>query len=348
MLVFGNFCNGQDFFEDLKANGTPILEAGNGSTLLTPRLTPSDGSIKINFFKWMGNKLDTTSAEIQEIEFGMNNQNSTRALGTSCQSGFGLNLKARSADGLSSVFKTGSFANGITLGGYKAFARLHKGTKAKLTSEMTYQIISANLSANSYRFFRPDQVVSDQLTDFKTYGGFSASYSFLRKMSSGKNKRGNLFLGGSITFSRSDNYSSLNKVEVKRSSTYPIPGDKQLQVATTIDDEGYTYATIDSGSSFKKPFFFQLRAHVTLIPDIAERRIAFIVYPELVHEIDAKTKLNGNLAFHFLKEGEPGTSILGIFLTFIDLTNSTSKSQPFLKRSLVVGVTTAWDMLLGK
>ncbi len=357
--------HGQDFFEDIRANGIPILQPDScKKALITPRLSTQDNSIKVNFFKWRGggflcqtaktqpagDQPDSTrpdGAQLAQVVLGPDTPNPPVSTKPEYANGWGLNLKAKASDGIGTIFRGADFANGVTLGAYVAFARLDKVLNGRPAGVFTGNIVSLNYTVNSYRFLQANKPVNEQLTDFNTYGGFTASFAQFRKMPFGTDDRDNLYLGYSMSFSQSDNYGDLEKVEVRNTVQYLI-GTDSLRIQSTVDDKGYVYAFTDDKSSFLRPFNFQFRVHATYIPKALDYRIAFVTYPEVNHQFDGKTKLNANFALHFLKDGEPSASIVGLFLSFNDIGNAAEKTQPFLKRSLVVGITTAWNLFIVK
>lgn len=338
--------NGQDFFEDLRANGTPILRGDGKKALLTPRISTVDKSIKLNLFKLNTKDTlkDSDGSEIEQtVVLGVDEKNPPPRTTPLYSNGWGLSLKANANDKIGSIIGSGNFSKGASIGAYKAWIKLDRAKGSRLFGS----ILAIGATTNSYRFFQSDKPVKEQLGSFSPYTGLSLSFSHFADMAVGDSKKSEIILGYSISLARKDNFDDLDKVDIKNTVQYKT-GTDSLRTTTVIDDEGDTYAVTNAKVAFNQFFTAQLRGSITYIPSSLENRVAFILYPEIVHQFDGKTKGNINIALHFLKEGEPSTSLLGLFVTLKDITNEAGKDKPFLSRSLVFGLTTGWNVLLGK
>lgn len=342
---------GQDFFEDVRANGTPILRGDAKKALLTPRISTPDKSVKVNFFKLttVGDKSDVSKkdsngvTEPQSVTLPANEENPPPRTTPIRSNGWGFSVKATLNDKIGSIIGSGNFSKGASVGAYKAWIRLERTNGSRLFGN----ILSLNATTDSYRFFQSDKPVKEQLGSFSAYTGLALSFSHFADFAVGDSKKSEIILGYSISLARKDNYDDLDKVDIKNITQYKT-GTDSLRTSTVLDTDGDTYAVTNAKTAFNQFFTAQLRGSITYIPTSLENKVAFVFYPEIVHQFDGLTKVNANIALHFLKEGEPSTSLLGLFLTFKDLTNAAEKDKPFFNRSLVFGVTTGWNVLLGK
>lgn len=346
LLVLHTTVNAQDFFEDLRGESVPVVGrvSGNG-TLLSARINAGDNSLKLNFFQIVIRNPDPNSqTTLPQGRISVTPRVSAPAEKyDEVSQGFGLNFKIKTEDGLGSVFSSSKFAPGFSGGGYYAWRKVFIDD-ANQNASFRYTILSGLYTHSQFRFYRPQLVFAARLSDFRPFDGFTFSLSHFEYATTGTNGR---IVGGSLSVTKRNNYTDLDKVDVKRLSNTPYGTPKDsLQTVTLIDSDGSTYALDTPQQGYKENFQLQLRGYYACIPGSLDNRIALLTYPTLGYNFDKKyVTTDLNFGIHLLKKGQPTVTIGGLFIEFSDVFNSASDTVPFLKRSFNIGIMVGLNIL---
>lgn len=355
LLVGSLSVSAQDYFEDLRGNGNPISINVNKTFNISARLNIGDNSAKANFFKiwrlkeeyinrdtWIdSNFADSTLNKIQFISNLGKEEDFSESINFSpgvssfrlTDLGLGSSMKGKIKEGLGTLFTKGGFTGESQLGIYGVWHRIKI-----MKDEHKHTIVISpflNVNHSAYRLI-PDSSMSFATLD-TTLGQLSYGVSFFRK--SYINEKSQLILGFSLTKSRPNNWDDLDKAELKEVVVRNEP--PFTNALTTVEDKGYIYGLgmIDDYTNLN------LRPHITYIPFALEYRVGLIFYPSIdFAKKYAEPLKNIGLGIHFLEKGNPTISNLGIFFELNDVTNAKEKTDPFLKRSFKVGLTTALNV----
>lgn len=311
ILLIPLFGFSQDFLEDLKGNATPIT-GSDTTTYVSIKANVGDNSIKANLFK-----LFTPSK--------WDNPDNKHSIG------LGFSVKGEAEEGVSSLFSKAKFSPGFSGGMYLAGMILNKSEGA-----ITFIILSGNVTANHYQIF--DTTLPKSKTYDTTFVGFNTAISAFHVFNL-HHKKDNLILGGAIEFSKKNNYSDLDKVEIKNYTSSFDSTTNTTQIIYDIDDDGYNYGK----GVFKSTLNLRLRCNLSYIPGALNNRLAFIFYPSLdfknLNNDNKRTAFNLGVGIHFLEKGNPMNSVAGIYFEFNDINNSKKiTDQTFFKRSFQVGL----------
>ncbi|WP_031529318.1 hypothetical protein [Dyadobacter crusticola] len=338
----------QDFFEDLQGESTPVLGGANNGALLSARANIGDNSLKLNLFKIFqlkkpGQATPPITPPSISIPGGVgapqNPYNET-------SHGFGLSFKVKTEDGLGSVFTSSKFASGFSGGGYYALRRVF-ADPINQRGSFKYTILSGLYTRSQFRFYRPQNSFDTRLSDFRPFDGFTFGLSTFGYSTLARDATSGQIFGGSLTFTKTNNYSALSKVEVKRLSNTPYgtPADS-IQSVTLVDDNGATYAEDTPDDEYEESFKLRLRGNYAYIPGALDSRVALIFSPTLNYGFTQnQVTADLNIGLHLLKKGQPTISLAGIFFEFSDIGNTADDSDPFLKRSFAIGVMVGLNVL---
>ena len=339
--------NAQDYFEDAQGNGFPILTHTNGSNF-NARINTKDNSIKVNFFKFFKPQTLYGAANSQfkdEDVVGpgtiLPRSNQKIKLPDAIDSwGWGLSLKGKTEQNLGSIFSEGVFSPGFTGGIYFANRSIKDpGTKPKINN----WLISAQYTASSLRLF-DTSLVFDKMKIDSAFNGVSFSIAYFQVRS--LKKADNLIWGASVEYAQKNNYSTLDKYEVKdfeKQVIDPLTGNvRTIQIA---DDDGYGYSI----NKYVEKKYLTLRPHINYIPKFLNYRVGMIFYPSYVIVEDSEPRTNFELAFHLLEKGIPSLSNFSIYFTLTDVANNREvKDKTFIQRSFSVGIGASFNMFTGK
>lgn len=327
----------QIWYDDAAGGGFPVLLGGskNGNsektTLFNARVNTSDGSTILSIFKRKFPKtqgIDTTTVRPSATDrpdpnsFSRNNP----------RFGWGTSVKGKVENGLGSLFSSGKISPSFTVGGYLTYSGW---MQAKKGSKFILPILSVRYTRSEQRFYYPEEKAdSIRFSNFLPSNGFEISGGYYEIVPDGER---NTIWGVTFSATNKDNYSTLTKVEVKDIKATNGAGQPGRTV-TIIDDDGYTYAQSTATNPYRTFWAHQLRFHYGKI--LSNSRIAFITYPSV--EFTTKPASSGtvNLGFglHFLKEGQPSLSQVGVVFELNDLFNANSSTKPLLQRGFKVGI----------
>jgi len=311
----------QDYFADLTSGTTPVLFNGISKALFSATINAGDNSVKSNFFRqyWINSEDYKPLNVPRDKKFW----------------GWGLNTKVKTEDGLGALFKSGQFTPGFTAGSYFSFSRMYwKDSNDQVFGHWVI-ILSGTLSTSKFQLYHPATSFDTQLSD-TNFNGRSLSLSFVNGLFKG---RDNMFIGISITGSRMNNYSDLDKVEIKNDSVF-TNGSGSTRIAEKINDDGNIYGL----GIYKQYNNLNIRANLSYIPSAFSYFIAFIIYPSVDISSAFKPKYNVGVSFAHLKQGSPSTADASLFLELNDITNVTDKKDSFFKRAFKFGVSTTLNV----
>lgn len=338
-LLLAGSASAQDYFDDLRGNGNPVSLNLNKTFNISARLNTGDGtSAKLNLFKMFHIKnndgADIDSAEKVITEDFTNSAAASAPISTFrlFDVGLGTSLKGKTKDGLGDLFTKGNFGGESQWGLYGV---VHKVKIANDHHKHTYVFSPfINFTYASYRVL-PDTSVSFKRID-TTMNRRNVGFSFFRQ--GYIRGRSQFIVGGSLTFSKLNNYDDLKKAELKEFVTRT---DSIGHTITTIEDKGYTYAV----GNIKEYKNTNLKVYCSLVPFSLEYRAALILYPSIdFNKLYSDPLYNVGLGVHFLEKGNPSISALGLFFELNDIDNSKQKTDPFIKRSFKIGITTALNI----
>jgi hypothetical protein len=352
----------QDLFEDARGNGVPVVSRGN-LPLASARVNSGDNSLKVNFFNWTnaaweGTRTNGTRRTDWEA---LNTKDGSDAAPGSRQPdilrlGWGVGLKAKAENGIGKLFGSGRLVPGVEFNGYLASRTTRGYTIPRPASNdllhyktFGYWLLSGNGSASQYRFYYPDSVIGKQLGSFQNHTGFRVgiAHYFISPLAKRKDLSSNTIKCFSLTLSRVNNYATLPKVEIKDSRTSVYSSNDTMRTVTLLDEEGATYAIEDMTNTFNTFLEANLRGYFAILPKPPLERVAFVLYPGIRYSTQ-KAKVDLGFATHFLKKGNPTVSELGIYLELNDVFNAASSQDPFLSRSVTIGLTAAYNVLFGQ
>ena len=334
----------QDYIDDFSGNGNPISLSMGENWNASARVNAGDNSLKLNTFGLI--QLKAQNKEFPSINRRDNRMdeedftNSGEHVRLTDDYNFhflgaGLGLKAKTEDGLGTLFSKGQVTPSTQFGGYLIW----KSVKIKEDTHRHTIVVSpfANVSYASYQMIPSDSgYVNKYDTAVTTWNiGISA----FRQAYIGKSQ---FVIGLSYTFSRKNNYSDLDKVELKEGYTWQNPGNPQQTQVTTINDNGYVYGK----GTLKAYENHNLKAYFTLLPNAFDKRLAFIFYPSVDFNSQYDDPaMNFGLGIHFMERDNPGLSMAGINFEWNDTNNSKGKDQPFMKRSFRVSISYALNVI---
>jgi hypothetical protein len=314
----------QDYFEDTKGEGASILLNRGEDWLFSSRLNTADNSIKVNLYR---------QYMLDQQGFSPRQERRRRSYW-----GWGLGGKAKVENSLGSVFSSGQLAPGFTGSGYLSLVNRFWDKRAIKSYRSLIVLMYGSISRSEFQLFDTSRTFSSQLIDTSFNGnvlGLSVTYKIHPQKS-------NVYLGGSVSLSKKNNYKKLDKVEVRNDSII-INGGIQRRV-TTVDEGGLTYAI----GPYEQYHNTNIRIHATYVPGVFQNRLGFTFYPS----IDVTQRFNPmyNLGFSasMLKDGNPSVAQLSIMFEFDDLANARESTKPILRRAFSVGLTAAFNIGTGK
>lgn len=354
----------QDYFDDLKGNGNPVSLNLKKNFNLSARLNIGDKSAKLGFFKiyrlnlkkknsmnvWEKIGLEHTKQNsfLKLVDLPrMNMKDSTEDFSGSGKTevpkssfklndlGFGLSVKGKTSDGIGNLFSKGSVSPETQLGLYGVY----KNVKIKDDVHKYTFLVSPFFNYNfaSYQVVRTDTTYKNQTSDTTLNGmnfGVSSFFKFYR------NKKDQFIVGASITQSQLNNYDDLDKVEIKESTTKTDSSSGTVRTITTVNDNGYTYAS----GKIKQYWNTKIKCYLTYIPYQLDYRAALVVYPSVdINSLYAPV-YNVGFGIHFLEKDNPTMSIAGVFFELNDIANAKNSKDPFMKHSFKIGVTAALNV----
>jgi hypothetical protein len=313
----------QDYFGDLQSGTTPVLFNSAEEALFSATINAgSDNSVKANFFRqyWTNPKNYNALAVPRHKNFW----------------GWGLNTKVKVEDGLGNLFGKGEFNPGFTGGGYLSLSRMRWYNKdGEEVFGHSAIILSATLSTSKFQLYNPANSFDTQLSD-TTFNGRSLSLSFVKSWFAGAD---NVFTGLSFTSSRKNNYSLLDKVDIKNDSIFNN-STGGTRIVQQIKDDGNIYAV----GGYRKYKNLTIRGNLTYIPKKLNYFVAFIIYPSVDISDAFHPKYNIGFSLAHLVKDSPSTSDAALFLELNDLTNVADKDDPFFKRAFKFGISTTLNV----
>lgn len=325
ILLFScQLATAQDYFEDIKGNGTPL--SFNNTRLFSSRINVGDNSIKANLFH-----------QYKVNEEGFDHPGLARH---KVFIGWGLWFKTKTEDGLGALFNSGDFNPGFGSGAYLTF---HKRTWSKNDEGTNYRswilAFSANINYSQYRLYDASKSFSSQLYD-TNFTGYTLGLSFLYRLHP---NRSNLYLGASCSINKVNNYGKLDKVEVKDDTAYTNNGINRT--AATVDDDGNVYGR----GHYQVEHTVKLRFNTTYVPGSFDHQLGFLIYPSVDLSVEkSAAKFNIGFALSFLEKGSPTNNIAALMFELNDINNVNNSTKPFFKRSFSVGITASLNVLKGK
>src|SRR5690348_2904574 len=137
--------NAQDYFEDLKGTGTPVLfKSDQDKWLFVARLTTGDNSAKVNLFK-----------HFYVNDHGFPNPGIPALNRWKLFMGAGAFCKAKIENGLGSVFSSAQIAPGFSAGAYYAIAkRIWRDDGHGSSKFSTWTLIfTASISGSAFQLY---------------------------------------------------------------------------------------------------------------------------------------------------------------------------------------------------
>jgi len=249
--------------------------------------------------------------------------------------GLGVSLKGKTEDGIGSLFSKGQITPQTQFGLYYIF----KSVAIENNLHQHTWVFSpfADINFASYQLIPSDSTYAFNKTE-ANITGFNAGVSLFRQGYINENQ---IVLGGSYTFSRKNNYSTLDKVELKE---YYIKDDTlggQTQI-NKVNDNGYVYGV----GAIKEYNNSNLKIYASYLPNYFEYRVAFILYPSVdINNLYDNPSFNLGFAVHFMQKDNPGLSVAGVNFEFTDINNANESTDPFLKRSFKISLSTALNVI---
>jgi hypothetical protein len=264
--------------------------------------------------------------------------------------GWGIALKSKAEQGIGSLFSSGQFADGFAVNLYLAGQRSIsakewgkvKNRPLKKGDSYRFWALVGGITNSQYRFYRPDLSNKDQLSDFESITGFQAGYSYFTITPNANED--NILRGISINYALKNNYKKLPKVEIKDYNDNTSIGS--LRNVQLLDDNGSTYALETPDSKLSTFGVLTIRGQLGIIPKTLDNRISFLFYPELAYQ-KQKLTVNLGLGVQFLKKGNPLISEAGVFAKLTDVFNAGGSNNPFIQRTLELGLTASLNILTG-
>jgi hypothetical protein len=309
----------QDYFEDANGNGIPII-SGDFGNLLSTRANISDNSIKINLF----------------TNFVISNHSSKKVTNISIKKtyfGAGLFAKGKAENGISNLFKSGDLQEGFNLGGYLSLEKFSTKNKGNSARTKYIRIIFTGLyTSSNLKLYSAENIYSKQLYDTNFTGySFSLSGYFIPPL-----KRGSLILGLSLSNVKTNNYSGLDKYEIKEiRKTIDSTGTITREIVEEKDN--YLYG-VGKYEEFNK---YKIRLSCAYIPGFFDNKISFILYPSSEYRKHKNPIYNIGISINFLKNGIPVLSDAGLNVEFNDVSNVANSTKKFIDRSMKIGLNAA-------
>lgn len=312
----------QDYFEDANGNGIPII-SGDFGNLLSTRANTSDNSIKINLF----------------TNFVISNHSTKKDANISIKKtyfGVGLFVKGKAENGISNLFKTGDLQEGFNLGGYLSLEKFSTEGNGNSARTKYIRIIFTGLyTSSNLNLYNEENIYSKQLYDTNFTGySFSVSGYFIPPL-----KKGSLILGLSLSNVKTNNYSGLDKYEIKEiRKTIDSTGTITREIVEEKDN--YLYG-VGKYEEFNK---YKIRFNCAYIPGFFDNKISFIIYPSGEYRKQKKPTYNIGVSVNFLKDGMPILSDAGLTLEFNDVSNVANSNKKFLDRTMKIGLNAAFNI----
>jgi hypothetical protein len=344
----------QDYWEDLSGNGNPISLRAGEDWNVSARINAGDNSVKINGFGLLrsqkvredGKKGVIISDKLKECLSKLDNRGEedftcsahfTKGVSNYVfnYNGLGLSIKGKTEDGIGSLFSKGQITPKTQLGLYYIF----KSVKIENNLHQYTWVFSPFVNVNfaSYQLVPSDSAYAFDKTE-ANITGFNAGISLFRQ---GYIRANQIVLGGSYTFSRKNNYNDLDQVELKE---YYIKNDTlggQTQISK-VNDNGYVYGV----GTIKEYNNSNLKIYASYLPEYFKYRVAFILYPSVdINDLYDNPLFNLGFGVHFMQKGNPGLSVAGVNFEFTDINNAKEKTDPFLKRSFKISISTALNVI---
>lgn len=326
-LMYGHVVYSQDYFSDRNNTGTPVIFSQGGekkTSLFSTNLNLTDASsLKVNFYQ----QYDLNHTRyVQHIQDAVRHQDVF---------GWGLSAQAMAENGIGHIFKSGEFKPGFATGTYISWTKYSWNPERSSVFKTFALILSGTLDYTRHLLYYPDRPFADQLTQ----NTFRAPQIALSAVNMSRPGRSNVYFGGSFAVGRKSNYPDLDTYDI-RDETVINNGTINRHVVQT---DGDTYAT----GNYISYTNYRLRFNISYVPGAFGYKLGFVLYPSADFSSPYSTRLNIGLAFHFLQDGNPGTSKAAVFFELKDITNEAQLDRPFLKRSFRLGISTALNLTPG-
>ena len=333
LLIF--FClintvlKAQFWYDDGDGSGFSLFQNGSKKSLVSGRLNTKDNSVTASVFRRFTEKFNlippTSDPDKPDPEI--------QAARPIKVFGIGLTAKGKTESGLATFLSSGKISPASTFGGYGLHQRY---VKNKSTRIETY-VIGVRYNQSSYRLFDPALSYELQAGDTQSFGGWEYFAGAYHLTPPKKGSSANFLYGISLNWSEKNNFSTLDKVELKTVTNFvSSPPGSATHVVTQVDDDGNTYATI----SPEKPYFpfndFRVQLHLGYI--FEGGRTAVRLYPSIDWTNQWAPQYNAGLGVYFLKLGQPTLTNGGIFFEFNDITNAKISTKTFFQHSFKIGV----------
>ncbi len=340
----------QDYFEDAKGSGSPIL-FGKGSGLVSARFNVGDNSTKINLFHFF--PLGNPEGKSHNIHTGrempppVDDPERPPYFDdrTSHSLGIGGFFKAKTEDGLGTLFQ-GQLTPGIQTGAYFAYRNSeYKNLRGALGDRAIYSnwvvLGTVGLSHSTLQLYDPNKPFEQQLSD-TLFTGWDVGLSTFKIIPIDSADQGNLIVGMSIKLSKENNYGDLKKVKiVDTQSIIDTTSGTVRNVSTIRKDDVFRTG------SYSTYMQFVIRPHATIIPRFLGNRGSITGYLPLIFS-QGEFKVNGGMSFNFLKKGEPAISVVGVYCEFANLFGGEiieqGESSHLFPQRMTVGVTAALNL----
>jgi hypothetical protein len=326
VLFLFSQASGQDYFEDIKGEGVPVLLNGNENKwLFVSRLNIGDNSGKLNLYRFW---------KVDEEGFDKPNQDRHKLF-----LGAGIFGKAKTENGIGSLFGSGHLAGGFSAGAYFVVGKRIWDVNGAATRYGTWNLIfSGSLSGSEFQLYDTSRTIFTEHLKEKTFTGGKGAVSFVRKTFQNSN---NIYLGLSLGCSKINNYKKLDKVNIKNDSIYTSGGI--VRTVTVVNDNGNTYGI----GPYKEFGNLNLRFNLTYVPGFLDNQVGFVFYPSVDISKDYSPRYNLGFAVNLLKDGNPSVSKVALLFELNDLNNEYESSKPFIKRSFSVGIATSFNIITG-
>lgn len=341
--IASNKANCQDYFEDSKGEGFPMILQTHGSSI-SARVNSKDNSLKASVFRYLTNRTpDYIPTEAETTIIPPTGYATT--LQDNVTYGLGANIKGKTEQSIGSLFSEGAFSPGFTGGLYFARRGLMykpKGLGAKTKALVSTLLLGFQYSRSSLRLFDVNKPF-DQMKIDQPFDGYSASLSWFRMEPL---KADNLIWGASLELAKKNNYSTLDQYEIRDYLVNIVdPTSGGTRTILLADEDGYGY----NKNNYKQFKTITFRPNINYIPKSLNHRAAFLFYPSWVIVEESRPRLNFDLGIHLLEKGDPALSIFGLFFSFSDVANGREiKDRAFLERSFSVGITAAFNLFTAK
>jgi hypothetical protein len=315
----------QDYFSDLRSNGTPVilLKDNSSDILFSGTGNIGDNSVKVSIYKQYWIKKDEFNPLIvprQKYSWG-----------------WGLSGKAKVENGLGSLFSAGQLNPGFTGGGYLSLSKFYwKKDGAGNTYFGTWVLIlSGTINSSQFQLYDPKKSFSKQLFD-SSFAGPSLALSYVHAFFQGTN---DVYLGASFSYARMNNFPDLAMVQIKNDSAYSN-GAGLTRTVTSVNQGGDSYGE----GNYLQYDNYEFRVNCSFLPGILHYQFGFVIYPSVDMSKAYKPKYNTGLSLAYFKQGNPSTAIGALYFEVNDIGNSASKKGTFLKRSFKVGFSSALNI----